>query len=94
MPCYKAYSSYHCSYKSSHKRDRCENKGIEQISLDDAILDLLYQNLYEDIPNITNKLNDYRQEKIDSLGGDLQTLKKQITANEIKVKNIVEAIAQ
>nr|WP_320024544.1 hypothetical protein [uncultured Acetobacterium sp.] len=55
---------------------------------------MLYQNFYEDIPNITKKLNDYRQEKIESLGGDLQTLKKQITANEIKVKNIVEFIAQ
>lgn len=28
------------------------------------------------------------------MGADLQTPKKQITANEIKVKNIVEAIAQ
>lgn len=93
-PGHKPYSSYHCGYNSSHKNGRCDNLGVEQTTLDDAVLDLLYQNFYEDIPTITKTLNEYRQQKIQALGADLQTLKKQITANEIKVKNIVEAIAQ
>lgn len=56
QPVHKAYSSYHCSYKSSHKIDRCNNKGIEQTSLDDAVLDLLYKHFYEDITIITKNL--------------------------------------
>lgn len=93
-PGHKAYSSYHCGYKSSHKDHHCSNKGIEQTSLDDAVLDLLYKYLYDDVETITNELNTHRKVMMSNLDSDLQTVKKQITANEIKVKNIVDAIAQ
>lgn len=93
-PGHKAYSSYHCSYKSSHKDRKCNNKGIEQTRLDDAVLDLLYKYLFNDIETITDQLNTHRKERMDRLDSDLQTVRKQITANEIKVKNIVDAISQ
>lgn len=93
-PGHKAYASYNCGYQSSHKDKACVNKGIEQTILDAAILDLLYQNIYEDIPMITEQFNDYRQEKLKNVDSDIDTLKRQVVAIDIKINNITEAIAQ
>ncbi|WP_186843520.1 recombinase family protein [Acetobacterium fimetarium] len=93
-PGHRAYASYQCNYQSSHKDKSCKNKGIEQTTLDSAILDLLYTHIYDDVETITAEFNRYRRKKLENIDLDTDTIQRQITAIEIKINNITDAIAQ
>lgn len=93
-PGHRAYASYQCNYQSSHKDKSCKNKGIEQTTLDSAILDLLYTHIYDDVETITAEFNRYRRKKLETVDLDTDTIQRQITAIEIKINNITDAIAQ
>ena len=93
-PGHKAYASYQCNYQSSYKDKACDNKGIEQTTLDSAILDLLYTHIYDDVETITAEFNRYRNTKLATVDLDTDTIRRQITAIEIKINHITDAIAQ
>ena len=93
-PGHRAYASYNCGHQSGHKDKTCDNKGIEQTTLDAAVLDLLYTHIYENVPMITEQFNHYRQEKLANVDSDMDTLRRQAVAVDIKINNMTEAIAQ
>lgn len=89
-----AYASYRCSRKKNSID--CNNREIEQTSLDNLVLDWFEQYFFNDssIKTLVDQMNQYRKDYFESAGKELQRYEKALQDVERKIGNLTAAIAE
>lgn len=89
----KEYSYYECAARKNQRT--CDMKPINKDTVEQKVINALYDNLFSEdaIEIATDKIFDYAQKMKGDVPEQISEYRRQLTALEIKLNNMVEAIA-
>ncbi|WP_159413127.1 recombinase family protein [Ruminiclostridium josui] len=90
---HEMYSYYECSVRKQHRT--CDMKPINKDVVERKVINALYDNLFSDeaIDIATDKIYSHAQKLKSDVPDQIAEYKRQLTAIEIKLNNLVNAIA-
>lgn len=90
-----AYSSYECTTRKRKGKDVCSMKAIGKNIVENAVIDHLLENVFSisGSQELAEKIYTFSQTQNKGVNTDLANFKKQLSQIDIKINNIVDAIA-
>lgn len=88
------YSSYRCSKRDSHQD--CKNREVNKDCIENYVLDELYKKLLSEtsIRDLASRLHAYNQKKATASNDELSRTRKELTATNGKIQNVVRLVSE